>query len=179
MRRVGTFAGVVCLAAVMAATAQAQDPAPNDPEADSPSGTVYEIPLDSARKDAAPRRTPDAPAPTPEPTTDPSSIHSENGFGSSSTVPGADEAAADAERERSERDRKRMRDDARSAQARARARDEAQSSGERRRAAGPESRPASRASVGPSSSRSFLLVALAVLVAVGLGVAARRAARGR
>ena len=62
--------------------AQAQG---NDPGAGSPSGTIYEIPLDNARSDAAPRdRRGTANQPSPA-----SPIHSENGFGSSAQVPGA------------------------------------------------------------------------------------------
>jgi cobalamin biosynthesis Mg chelatase CobN len=166
MRRVGSLVGLVCVAALMPATAHGQDPGANDPDADSPSGAIYEIPLDSARKDAAPRPSPDEAAP------DPSSLHSENGFGSSSTVPGVDERA---KRDRGGHGREGRLDGSRSGDA-SRGEDQA---ADGRRITGSERRPASQASVGPSSSRSFLLVALAVLVAVGLGVAARRAARGR
>ena len=92
---------------------------PSDPEADSPSGVVYELPLDRARRDSAPRRGErngrrrggadrdggrgdggaggqtdggsggGGPAPGREPT----SIRSENNFGSSSEVPGLDDDA--------------------------------------------------------------------------------------
>lgn len=51
---------------------------PSDPEADSPPGVVYEIPVEKGRRDAAPRR-------GSEPET---SIRSENNFGTSSEVPG-------------------------------------------------------------------------------------------
>jgi cobalamin biosynthesis Mg chelatase CobN len=179
MRRVGSLVGLVCLAALMPAAAHGQDPGANDPDADSPSGAIYEIPLDSARKDAAPRSSPDESAPAPAPTQEPSSIHSENGFGSSSTVPGADEPPTEdesptaAKRDRGGHGREGRPDDSRSGDS---SRGEDQAADERRIF---ESRTASQASAGPSSSRSFLLVALAVLVAVGLGVAARRAARGR
>jgi hypothetical protein len=44
---------VVLIAMPAGATAQSR---PSDPEADSPSGVVYELPVDRARKDAAPRR---------------------------------------------------------------------------------------------------------------------------
>lgn len=56
---------------------------PSDPPADSPSGTVYEIPLDGARRDAAPRGGGAGGSGTT------GSIRSENNFGSSSQVPGA------------------------------------------------------------------------------------------
>jgi hypothetical protein len=83
---------------------------PSDPEADSPSGVVYEIPVERARKDAAPRRgTAKSPGGddgeqssggetggsgssggTGGPgTTSDTSIRSENNFGTSSKVPGA------------------------------------------------------------------------------------------
>jgi hypothetical protein len=53
------------------------------PEADSPAGVVYEIPLEQARRDAAPIGAPKEP-----PGDGRSEIRSENGFGSSSDVPG-------------------------------------------------------------------------------------------
>lgn len=88
----------VLLSLVVPATASAQDPSANDPATDSPAGAVYELPLDSARQDGAPR-------PDPKPSQDgkgtaraapetPSSIRSENRFGSSSRVPGVDEQAS-------------------------------------------------------------------------------------
>jgi hypothetical protein len=58
----------------------------NDPEAGSPSGTIYEIPLDDARKDAAPRHGGSHGGTASGGSASP--IHSDNGFGSSSTVPG-------------------------------------------------------------------------------------------
>ena len=78
-----------------------------DPDADSPSGVIYEIPLESARDDAAPRGggsggtqagngdggTPASSVPAEGQDTE-SSIHSENGFGSSSEVPGASAEAS-------------------------------------------------------------------------------------
>jgi hypothetical protein len=127
----------VALASALApASGSAADKQPaagrTDPHANSPAGVIYQIPLDSGRRDAAPAApaggtgsgggdggTPsgspsdaatgggghETPSPTPAPTTestagtitaapgggsakDPSSIHSENGFGSSSHVPG-------------------------------------------------------------------------------------------
>lgn len=82
---------------------------PSDPEADSPSGVVYELPVDRARQDAAPRggspagkgETGDggggggtSSGAAPESSgavsgTTAGSIRSENNFGTSSKVPGA------------------------------------------------------------------------------------------
>jgi hypothetical protein len=87
---------------------------PSDPEADSPSGVVYEIPVEQARQDAAPKRTrrSDGPSGTAgagsggssgssgsggggtssgadASHTKQTSIRSENNFGTSSKVPGA------------------------------------------------------------------------------------------
>lgn len=83
-------------------TSVAQEAA-TDPEAGSPAGTIYELPLDDARNDAAPKRP--APQQSGRPqsggsqnggnqdSTRPSSaIRSENGFGSSTSVPGADDS---------------------------------------------------------------------------------------
>jgi hypothetical protein len=71
---------------------------PSDPEADSPSGVVYELPVDRARKDAAPQR--DAASSRSDGSESSGSppgaggvtagaIRSENNFGTSSEVPGA------------------------------------------------------------------------------------------
>jgi hypothetical protein len=82
---------------------------PSDPEANSPSGVVYELPFDQGRKDAAPRprdrrgerrrsrdsHPPNGSAPADESAPanghEPTSIRSENNFGSSSVVPGLDD----------------------------------------------------------------------------------------
>ncbi len=81
---------------------------PSDPDADSPSGTVYEIPLEKARKDAAPKPSGGGsgdpaqdggtgPAPTPDASAESgvagreSLYRSENNFGSSSQIPGVDD----------------------------------------------------------------------------------------
>jgi hypothetical protein len=88
---------------------------PSDPDADSPSGTVYEIPLEKARKDAAPKRSdgdtsvgsgsrgngsqdggtgstssPDSAAGAGVAGRE-SLYRSENNFGSSSQIPGVDD----------------------------------------------------------------------------------------
>jgi hypothetical protein len=73
---------LVCAALLAPASASAQS---TDPEAGSPSGSIYEIPLEGARSDAAPGGTRGKGS---------SPIRSENGFGSSSTVPGTGEATA-------------------------------------------------------------------------------------
>jgi hypothetical protein len=92
---------------------------PSDPEADSPSGVVYEIPAEQGRKDAAPERNTRrsgevAPAGTSGGSgsggssggaatgssgsggaTKPTSIRSDNNFGTSSNVPGASRRKSD------------------------------------------------------------------------------------
>lgn len=85
---------------LIAATAAGQG-ASTDPQAGSPAGAIYELPLDGARGDAAPRlraappAKPRSTAGAPSDGGDPGSgarsspIRSENGFGSSSSVPGA------------------------------------------------------------------------------------------
>jgi hypothetical protein len=173
---------VAVLAATLAAPATAQAQV-NDPEKGSPAGTMYEIPLDTARDDAAPPAADDggsAPA---------SPVRSENGFGSSSEVPGvapeesapapAPAPAAPAEpRERPKpRANKRKRDDRerpRPARAEPEERDDDDGA-----AVAAERLVSSTAPIGaePSGARSFLLLALGVLVALALGAAARRATR--
>lgn len=74
--------------------AQAQGVPSNDPGADSPAGFIYQIPLDTARGVAAPRRNRragvDGSGHAPQDAGPPASaIRSENNFGSSSIVPGA------------------------------------------------------------------------------------------
>jgi hypothetical protein len=162
------------------APAAAQDAAPNDPKAGTPSGTVYEIPFEAGRNDAAPRRRPSDPGAAEVDTSGGSSPtggstpirSSDNGFGSSSVVPGASSGG-------SERGGK--------SGAKGRA------AGRRKGASGagvtdPGSaealiRPASAANPAgpgtPSLTRALLLLALGVVVAVALGVGARRSSRGR
>lgn len=74
--------------------------ASTDPDATSPAGSVYRLPLDSARNDAAPkRRAPTGSGPSQgtgsagrdrdrDASRPSSAIRSENGFGSSTSVPG-------------------------------------------------------------------------------------------
>ena len=64
-----------------AAPAVAQD-AVVDPGPDTPAGTQYQIPVDTARQDAAPQR-------KARKRHNGTTLQSENGFGSSSVVPGA------------------------------------------------------------------------------------------
>lgn len=84
------------VAGAPAAVAQAQTAPPSDPSADSPAGVIYQLPLDTARQDAAPRPGSSGSdgrgggTATPTGTGGPlSAIRSENNFGSSSVVPGA------------------------------------------------------------------------------------------
>ena len=95
VRRFAALASIAMLASA-SPTAFAQT-LPSDPEPDSPSGVMYELPLDSGRGDAAPRAgggtggSDDAAsggqAAAERKAT---SIRSENNFGSSSVVPGAE-----------------------------------------------------------------------------------------
>jgi len=120
MVRYATAAVTALLLLPAGADAQGSAAPASDPEAGSPSGTVYELPLDRGRKDAAPRnrsRRQGARRPgdgsrrsgssrpsvggdatggnTAGGGTD-SPIRSENNFGSSSQVPGVDDDRADA-----------------------------------------------------------------------------------
>jgi hypothetical protein len=82
----GTVVAATLVAVAWPAAAAAQGPSSTDPAAGSPSGTIYEIPLDTARRDAAPRSGPRGGADVRSRT---SPLRSENNFGSSSEVPGA------------------------------------------------------------------------------------------
>ena len=84
-----TYVGLLTLIIAVGAPsagANAQPPA-SDPDADSPSGTIYQLPLDTARQDAVPPTSGQPPA-SGGGTPSGSAIRSENGFSSSSTVPG-------------------------------------------------------------------------------------------
>jgi hypothetical protein len=71
---------------IWAATAPAAvAPASTDPTSGSPSGTIYQLPVDNGRRDAAPRPPSSSGS---ENETLPSTYRSENNFGTSSTVPG-------------------------------------------------------------------------------------------
>jgi hypothetical protein len=145
---------VLACAALLPAAASAQDPFANDPEAGSPSGTMYEIPVQGGRADAAPSGS-GAPARGGSP------IRSENGFGSSAVVPGGRPAAAGS------------RDRARGSSGRTAAGAKDAQPGD------PEIAPVTlaAASGGPSPARTGLLLALTVLVGAGVGVAGRLSSR--
>lgn len=189
---------------LLPAAAQAQDPADNDPSADSPAGSVYEIPLERARRDAAPGggggRGSDEGSESP--------IRSENGFGSSSTVPagapaggtaggdgdgtgttgdpvpggsggasgdGADGAAAGGGTTGGGGGS----DDGSSSGGGAGGTPGGGGPGAPRSTAEGLISPNAATTPEPSSTRAYLLVGLGVLLAVALGVAARRAVRQR
>jgi hypothetical protein len=190
MRNISTLAATLLAVtgiAPGAALAQA-----TDPDADSPSGVIYEIPLESARDDAAPRGdgsggtqagkgesgTPASSVPAegqdPE-----SSIHSENGFGSSSEVPGA---SAEASGTQGNGDG--------NAGGKTDAGDGADGTGgEAGGATGPgtgaadaaaeKAIRAAKVSSPPSTGRAGLLIVLAVAAAAGLGFAGRQSLRKR
>ena len=79
--RFGMLLAGVALALPASAAAQTEDPDPG-----SPSGTIYEIPLDDGRSDAAPRE----PRRGPRRRSSLADPQPDNGFGSSSTVPGSE-----------------------------------------------------------------------------------------
>jgi hypothetical protein len=175
MRIISTLAAtLLAVAGIAPGAALAQA---TDPDADSPSGVIYEIPLESARDDAAPRGggsggtqagngdggTPASSVPA-EGLDAESSIHSENGFGSSSEVPGASEAGAKQG----------------SANGKADAGDgsgtTAAGTGD---AAGEDAIKTANVSSPPSTGRAVLLIVLAVAAAAGLGFAGRQSLRKR
>jgi hypothetical protein len=86
-----------CLAAAFLLPAGASAQSSSDPEATSPSGTIYEIPLDTARQQAAPRRSPSgdgAGESGVQSSQEGSTFRSENNFGSSNEVPGASDTSS-------------------------------------------------------------------------------------
>lgn len=147
----GIVALLLLLALPTAATAQAPR---TDPEAGSPSETIYGIPLEEARRDASPR---------PEPG---SAIRSENGVGSSARVPGVDlEAAARGTA---------LGDDA---SVGPKGEGKTTSGGGAQR---PDSRGApelAAAEAAPSAVGTWSLLVLTVVIAAGAGVVAGRRAR--
>lgn len=201
-----TLAASAALFAGFAAPAAAQGPVSTDPAKNSPAGATYEIPLENARSDAAPKRTPkskrgapgrgrrdsgngsepvtggsgsgSAPAPPAAP---PSSgqpddvpratLRSDNGFGSSSQVPGAP----------SDRNARRKASES-AASSRAAGKSSGTGGGG---AAGADPGAAAEvptiraelASAEPSGLRAGLLAGLAALIGLGLGLGARREAR--
>jgi hypothetical protein len=174
MGSVRTAAAVIALGlglSLAPATALAQGgPGANDPQAGSPAGTIYQIPLDTARRDAAPRGRHGSGAGA-----DPSPIRSaDNGFGSSAQVPGTGSSGGAGT----------------AAGSSSAAGGEPSGSGSKgsssahtsstRGASAREAliQPAVRPSP-PSSVRTYLLIAIGIAVALALGAAARVAARNR
>jgi len=81
---------------VPTAAARESNAVKTDPRAKSPAGVIYQIPLNSARRSAAPVLPAGSRGGGPGgggASQNPSSVHSENGFGSSSSVPGVSPAA--------------------------------------------------------------------------------------
>ncbi len=95
----GTVGALALMLGAQTTAAAAHHAVQTDPSAGSPAGVIYQIPLDNARRDAAPvlpvgsHGGPGGPAGSAGTAGDPSSIHSENGFGSASSVPGVSPAA--------------------------------------------------------------------------------------
>jgi hypothetical protein len=187
MRAVSLVSLVSVVLMAMPAGAPAQS-VPSDPEADSPSGVVYELPVDRARKDAAPKRRSSPGGGESESGGGSTgggsgdggssgegaaageselSIRSENNFGTSSNVPGAD---AKARARRGERDGRGASD--------VPGEEDAGGPIEDLGRLAPSS--AAGASEGPSDGVVFLLLGALVAVGTGIGVVAgRRAARDR
>lgn len=91
MRYTGLLTLVIIALGAPVVTAHAQAPPASDPGAGSPSGTIYQLPLDTARRDAAPAGSGGGGsdgAGGGGVSTPGSAIRSENGFGSSAVVPG-------------------------------------------------------------------------------------------
>jgi hypothetical protein len=150
-----------------APSALAQTDATVDPDQASPAGTQYKLPLDAARGDAAPRSPREPASRSGAAPADQSAIHSENGFGSSSQVPGVDRKGTPSS-----------------------------GSGRRPKPAKADASPVAAQQVGPgggapiasaalvrspapdpSGLRVYGLLALGVLLAVGVGVAGRLSRR--
>jgi hypothetical protein len=88
----GAVGALALMFGVQAAVAGGTGAVREDPRANSPAGVIYQIPLDNGRRNAAPVLPVGSRASVGTPG-DPSSIHSENGFGSASHVPGVSSAA--------------------------------------------------------------------------------------
>lgn len=93
----GTVAAFALMIGAQTAAAKESNAVRTDPKAASPAGVIYQIPLNSARRNAAPVLPGGShgggPGGGSGSGANPSSIHSENGFGSSSNVPGVSAAA--------------------------------------------------------------------------------------
>jgi hypothetical protein len=169
------FLVAVVVAGAAAAAAQAQDPR-NDPAVGSPAGVVYEIPLEAARRDAAPSTRGSRSDTVASP------IRSENHFGSSSQVPGVPGVPAD---DGSRADR----DDGEGGPGSRGGGGSGSDTGGRGASSGDGDPPATVANAErliasgapiasqPSGMRAYLLLALGILVAAGIAVASRRTAR--
>jgi hypothetical protein len=150
---------------VAAPAASSGQTLPSDPDADSPSGVVYELPVDRARNDAAPRGGGESSAVAPKSSgavagTTVGSIRSENNFGTSSEVPGAPSKGT--------RSNRGPRDDDTAADVPA-LKDVAR-----------VTRTASATTDGPSDGVVFPLLAALLAVGAGIGaVAGRRSLRNR
>lgn len=154
--------------------AYAQDPASSDPLEGSPSGLQYELPVDGARKDAAPDRGARKQRQNGNGGTD-SPIRSDNGFGASSEVPGVQATAAGEESSTNRKDEGGKKGTSRKGE-------------EGKPGAGDETNeddgtPAAVPSVptaaaeAPDGVQAGLLLGLSALVGGGVGIAARRSRR--
>jgi hypothetical protein len=167
MRRISVLLLVSAVVMAIPSAAAAQG-LPSDPEADSPSGVVYEIPAERGRKDAAPNGTRTSqgdqagggsPAVGGASET---SIRSDNNFGTSSNVPGA----ASKERGRSN-----------GGDGEGRSGDDGSSVGD---VAADTARSTAASTEGPSDEVVFPLIVVLVAAGILIGIiASRRAFRGR
>jgi hypothetical protein len=182
---VGLAVLLVCLTAPTPAGAQS-----GDPEAGSPSGVIYEIPLDNARRDAAPTHKGGSSSSggksgggvagqddgggvrTSQGTISP--IHSDNGFGSSSVVPGVVAAVGNAAKGGGKGGSGKAAS-GKSGSGKAGAKTPVVSSPAE--SLGPPK--SATVTSTPSKSRAYWLLALALAVAAGIGVAGRYVARRR
>jgi len=168
---------VAVLVAAPAPLASAQEPT-TDPDAATPAGAIYQLPLDQARADAAPRRPAagstnaagaSGSAGSQRRAVPTSALRSENGFGSSSVVPGAEPRARSAGAPGSQ-------SDAASGSGKTGAAD-GQESGTPEPGAGAgvtgSSGAEAKASAAPSSTRVYLLLALVLAVGIAGGLATR------
>ena len=166
--------GVAVLVAAAAGPAPASAQT-GDPEQGSPSGVIYEIPLDNARRDAAPTRSGGAKGGSGGGTTTASGggltspIRSENGFGSSAAVPGVVKAATAKAATSGEKAGKGASKGGKAA--------DAPVMTSPAESLGPPQ--AASLSATPSKSRAYLLLALALAVAAGIGIAGRYVTRRR
>jgi hypothetical protein len=194
MRNFGIALATLALTLGAPAAALAQDPGANDPSAGTPAGTIYQIPLDTARHDAAPR-----PKGGSSTSGGGSPLRSENDFGSSSQVPGAGSgsgsgsggtpaatataipvatATASAGKSAASGSAKARKQRSSSGSAAAQSQD-GSAAGTKAGAGGREALIRPLSTGGPSSARVYLLIIIAAAVAVALGAVARLAARRR